>query len=124
MASKTVRTPIPTNVAEQLRLAAKVLAKHEADGKTSPLNAIAEWAGVGPTIGEAVNLQDQIETMEKKLEQLYEQRNLKLPGILDVTRRSRALLAAIFKKAPRTLGEWGYTVDDTPRAPKVAKPGT
>ena len=122
---QTFRTPIPTKAPDQLTLAAAVYAKHLKDGKNSPLNAIDEWPEVGPTIQEASDAQTQIDAMEKDLEKLYETRDNLLPGIVDVTRRSRGLLASIYSKAPRTLGDWGYTVDDTPRpapAKKAAKP--
>ncbi len=121
MAKKpSVRTPIPKNPGEQIKLAGKVYAKHKKDGTKSPLNAIDEWDEVGPTISDAADAQDQIDAMEPALEKLYETRNNLLGPIMDVTRRSRGLLGSIYSKAPRTLGDWGYTVDDTP-AKKAAK---
>lgn len=123
MATKTsVRIPVSKKPGEALALAALVYAKHQADGASSPLKAIAEWVKVGPTIATAADTQMQIEAMEKQIEKLYETRDALLPDILDVTQRSRTLLGSIYKKAPRTLGDWGYTVDDTPRPPAAANP--
>ena len=123
MAAKTtVRIPVSKKPGEALALATLVFAKHQADGASSPLKAITEWQTVGPTIAAAADTQTRIEAMEKQLEKLYETRDNLLPAILDVTQRSRTLLGSIYKKAPRTLGDWGYTVDDTPRAPAAAKP--
>ena len=45
-----------------------------------------------------------------------------MPDILSVTNASKAMLKGMFSKSPKRLGDWGYEVDDRPKAKKaVAK---
>ena len=62
------------------------------------------------------------EAAARLAENEYELRDKDLPVIIDLVARSRNILANINSKNPRALGEWGYTVDDTPRPPKASKP--
>lgn len=114
----SVRIPIDRNPEAVLKLAAAVYAKHQKLGKDSPLSAIEEWVKIGPTIAPAKEHHDAAEAAKKTMEDEYELRDKALPDITDVVARSRNILANINSRNPRALGEWGYTVDDTPRAVK------
>ena len=117
----SIRIVIPTKVGELLNLASLIFNKHLIDGGNSPLSALTEdnWDEHGPKIQEALLKHNEAEELMRKAEQAYRERD-RLVGDLDgLVKRSRDLLKAIFKKAPKKLGEWGFEVNDTPKLAKV-----
>lgn len=114
------RIPIPSNVEESLTLAQKVYDKHVIDGAASLLSNIdgLRWNEVGPKI--AICLQKHLEAEEakRKMEESYRERDLLLPEIQEILRTSKSLLKASFPKNPKKMGDWGFSVDDTPKPKK------
>lgn len=123
MAKKNVRITIPTNPTELLNLAKSIYTKHTDDGADSPLNQLEDdnWADNGPKIADALDLDAQTKQLEKALENLYAQRNLLLDPVKKTVLASRDLLSGKFSKNPKKLGDWGFVVDDSPKASKAAK---
>ena len=76
------------------------------------------WWETGPMLTKAVQLQEQILKMERDLEHLYQERNNLLPNIKGALVSSRNLLKGVFAKNMKKLGDWGFTVDHTPKAKK------
>ncbi|RYZ20475.1 MAG: hypothetical protein EOO16_16555 [Chitinophagaceae bacterium] len=124
MANKNPRIPIPRDPEGLLALAVAVKAKHDALGAASPLQAMEDynWSQVGALLTTTDDLQDRISDMEKKLEELYAERNRHLPVIKGALTSSRNVLKGIYAQNMKKLGEWGYTVDHTPRK-KAVKQG-
>lgn len=120
MAKSTVRVIIPKNPGLFLTLASDVYTKHTDDGASSPLAGLEDnnWTDNGPKIAQAKGLQTQIGTLEKALENLYGQRDLLIAPVLATVKSSRDLLLSKFSKNPKKLGDWGFTVDDSPKPPK------
>ena len=70
MANTKGRIAISTNVVQMLDLAAKVYAKHVADGKESQLNSMTDydWSKTGPTIASALAKHKEAEELKGKME--------------------------------------------------------
>ncbi len=107
-----------------LDTAAKIYAKHLADGAASPLNSLSDfkWATVGPTVAITLTAHTDAVDFSSKAEKLYRQRDEALVDINAIVRSSAATLKGIFAKNPKQLGDWGLLIDDTPKAKKAPKP--
>jgi hypothetical protein len=121
MANLKPRVNIPVNVAQRLQLAARIYAKHQELGSASPLTMLQSnsWASNGPVVSTAQGFQREAEELQRKLEQAYEQRDLLLAKIDESIKASRDALLAVYRDNPRALGDWGFTIDDTPRSTKT-----
>ena len=121
MATRTPgRIIIPSNPEELLVLAGKVLAKHEADGAASPLNAQQDfsWKEEGPKIEPCLRNHTDAETAAKTAERLYRDRDRDLPAIKAIVQNSAQLLKNVYSKNPKVLGDYGFVIDDTKQVKK------
>lgn len=111
------RVVIPSNAEKALALAGKVLKKHTDDGASSPLNVLKDhnWTDNGPKVAEAESLNTKAKELEKQVEKLYQDRDALLKPIKDTLRSSSRTLMGIYKSSPKTLGDWGFEVNDTPQ---------
>ena len=123
MAKSKVRVEIPKNVDEKLKLAGKINDKHVLDGVNSPLKGLEDetWENSAPNIALAQAKHDAAKALEKEVEKLYEARDKFLVPIDATIKASRDLLLGKFSKSPKKLGDWGFVVDDTPKAKKGGK---
>lgn len=121
MPNPKVRVEISRSPKAILDLAAGIYKKHTDDGAASPLNNLEDnnWTDNGAKIQEAQNLQTEIDAIEKGLESLYRQRDLLIAPILETIQSSRDLLLGIYAKNPKKLGDWTFTVNDTPKTTKA-----
>lgn len=121
MPNPNVRVKIPTNPTELLKLAALIYAKHTADGAASRLKALDDytWELHGDKVAQAQVLDAEATQMEKDLEEKYKQRDLLLAPVDATVKSSRDLLLGAYKKNYKKLGDWGFEVDDTPKAKKT-----
>ncbi len=122
MAKKSLRIVIPTNVGDMLQLGERIYEKHQSDGTKSPLNSMQDynWDTVGPNIIPAIEKHKEAETLQKQSEKAYAERDALVTDIKGMVTSSRDVLKGTFSKSPKNLGDWGYTVEDSPRA-KVIK---
>lgn len=122
MATTKGRVNIPRNPGELLKIAAKVYDKHVADGAKSELNSMDEtrydWAKTGPTIAMCKAIHDKAEKLKGQMELAYRERDALLSGIDFHVKGSRDYLKGKYGKQPKKLADWGFEVDDTPKAPK------
>ena len=114
------RVAIPTNVEENLQLAGKVYEKHKKDGASSILNNLddMDWNVVGPNIALCLQKHLEAEDLKRKMEEAYRTRDLYLPQLNELLRASKGVLKAVFSKNTKKLGEWGFSVDDSPKVKK------
>jgi hypothetical protein len=122
---KTMAKPrinIPTGASDLIGLAAAIQEKHTELGKDSPL-ALLDWKTVATQIKEAGDAQDKIDKLSKQLEKLTEQRNNLVGPLGDFVRSARDVLSGVYRAEMRTLGDFGFEVDDTPKT-KKPKPGS
>lgn len=118
--AKTFRVKVFKNAEELLKLASNIAAKHKELGANSPLNPL-EWTVQADKVTEALDFHNKAKELERQVELAYEQRDKRLTDIDDIVKQSRDLLKALYRKEPRKLGEFGFTVDDTPKAKKTKK---
>ncbi|MDX2302493.1 MAG: hypothetical protein NW226_06810 [Microscillaceae bacterium] len=122
MAKKTKgRIDIPQNIEENLKLAQLVFDKHKKDGDASLLKSLQDfnWDELGPNITVCLAKHLEAEELKRKMEQIYKERDLFLPQITEALRAGKSLLKAAYSKNPKKLGDWGFTVDDSPKAKKA-----
>jgi len=118
------RIIIPENPAELFELAALIYAQHQRLGTKSPLHALEElpsWDEVGPKVGEATEVQSQIDKLEKNLKALYGKRQQYDDVVQPQTRGPRDLLTGVYSQNLRRLGEFGFEVIE---GPEPKKPGS
>ena len=120
MANSLYRVVIPNNAEELLDLATNVYNKHNELGAASPLNAMVshKWTDHGPQVATCLTLHKQAEELKRQAEETYRQRDLLLAGITESVKASRDVLLGVYRETPKTLGEYGFQVDDTARASK------
>lgn len=114
------RIAIPTNIVENLQLASKVYEKHQKDGASSILNNLddMDWNTTGANVDLCLQKHLEAEELKRKMEEAYRTRDLYLPQINELLRASKGLLKGVFSKNPKKLGEWGFSVDDSPKVKK------
>jgi len=126
MANTKPRVLIPKNPVLKLELAARIYEKHLGMSDKSPLNAIESnsWSITGPEIATAQALHQQAEDYKRKSELTYQQRDLLVAKIDESIKSSRDLLLGVHRKTPKSLNQWGFEVDDSPKSPKKIKKDT
>lgn len=118
MPNSKPRVNIPTNPAQKLDLAARVYAKHTADGANSPLNAMQyhKWDANGPEVANALTLHQQAEDLQRQADLAYRKRDLLMNEIDQSIKSTRDLLIGIYHDNPKELNQWGFDVSDTAKA--------
>ena len=121
MANKP-RIPLPNKKDPKgvLDLAAAILNKHTADGAASAVRGElkADFDAVSAKIAQGLSYHEQALVMKKKLEDLYEKRDLIVDDFVPLNQRVSKSLQGEYSKNLRRMGDHGFTVDDTPRPPK------
>lgn len=120
MPNSKPRVNIPTNPALRLDLAARIYAKHVADGANSPLNALQNhtWTENGREVANAISLNNQAEDLQRQTDLTYRKRDLLLAEIDECIKSSRDLLLSLNRDNPKELNQWGFDVSDTARSVK------
>ncbi|UAY52477.1 hypothetical protein [Ferruginibacter albus] len=122
MATKTKgRVVLSTNARESLKLAENVYTKHQADGNASILLSLEDgldWAVTGPKINTCLAKHEEAEQLAKDAEKAYRDRDAMLTEINGIVIASKNLLKGKYTNNPKALGDWGFVVDDTPKAKK------
>ena len=125
MATTRARIPIPPkkDSSRILKLAGQILAKHQTDGAGSVIRGQlrTDLEDVANDITEGIKDDAEAAAMAKKLEEIYERRdNRALRAYPLLGRSSKALQSEYGAQNLRKMGDHGFTVDDSPRAPKTA----
>ncbi len=118
------RFNIPQNPSDLLALAKKIATKHQADGANSVLRAAQDynWDSLLAEISTCETHHIEAEKAARKAEEHYRERDKILTNIKEATRNAAALIKAIYAKNPKIAGDWGLSVDDSPKATKSVKP--
>ena len=120
MRKNSVRVIIPTSVEGLLNLSGKIYNKFQEDGDKSEIYTLEDynWKVIGPNVALAQKKHEEAEALKGKMEQAYRERDNYMGDIDAVVRASKNLLLPVFKKNPKKLCDYGYTVDDTPKPKK------
>ena len=118
------RVVLSGNPVHSLDLAQLVYDKHQSDGAASLLLSLEEhdWAITGPKIAPCLAKHKEAEALSKAAEEAYRVRDAMLTEINAIVKDSKTLLKGKYVNNPKKLGEWGFVVDDTPKAKKKAAP--
>lgn len=133
MARKILRIPIPVNPDEQITLAKSILAQHKKLGANSPIAGLNMDDFVAK-VGLAENQNDLGKQLHKDGETAFQKRDNALgpqkgeekPGTVKFyLRAARDTLAGQNRGNEQKLGDFGFTVDTTPKksAPKKKSGG-
>ena len=112
------RITIPTNPGDLIALAEDIQARHDELDKESPLSLL-DWKTATPQIKDAAEVQKQINKLNKELEKLVERRNNLIGALGDLVRSSRDILSGVHRGEMKKLGDYGFEVDDSPKARKA-----
>lgn len=121
MSNNILRIVIPKTIEGMLKLANLIYQKHLQDGSNSPLNTLSDynWNEHGPNLKAAIDKHAEAEEFSRRAELAYRDRDRLMGDVDGLIKSSRDLLKGVFKKTPKKLGDWGFEVNDTPRAKKV-----
>ncbi|MCW3073453.1 MAG: hypothetical protein JWP69_522 [Flaviaesturariibacter sp.] len=125
MAKKNVRIPIPKNAEDLMKLARQVHTKHQELGDASPLRAMEDysWTTAATDLAKAEEAHKRAEQLDKEAEKLRGERNALLQGtIKGIVTSSRNMLQGAYAKNLKKMGDFGFTVDDSPKPKVEAKP--
>ena len=111
------RVVIPKSPMELIKLGKEVCRKHSFLGKNYPLGVLP-WEIAGPAIDKAMEQHKLAEKLRRDMEKAYSKRDKNLLVIKDILRRSRDLLKGVYGREMKKLGDFGFTVDSTPRKKK------
>lgn len=102
-------------------LAQKINAKYTALGDDSPLKVMQShtWTENAPRVEDGLKHQEEAERLTKKAEETYRLRDAELAAVRETVKASRDLLVGVYRDNPKTLGEFGFVVDDSPRRKKA-----
>ncbi len=111
------------NPSEILNTAEKVYKKHLNDGASSELKNLVDfnWDTAGPTIATARDHHNAAEDFKGKMEEQYRLRDSLIKPIVEITKASSRYLKGRYAKNPKKLADWGYQIDDSPKAKKTPK---
>jgi methyl coenzyme M reductase gamma subunit len=115
------RIIIPKNITVRLKLANQINDRHTTLATASPLKSMEDndWSYIGKMVTETIDLQSQIESRERKLEELTKARNLNLETIDPAIKASRDLLVGVHSRNIQKLGDYGFEVNATTAAAKT-----
>lgn len=115
MARLNVRIPIPVDPSETLRLLRKVMTKHGQLAAASPLAGL-EWDKIGPALDRAEAQDALSDQLYRDAEKATKERNLDMPAINGAVRAARDVLIGVYRSNPKKAGDFGFTVNDSPKA--------
>jgi hypothetical protein len=114
MAKSNVRVPLPSDPSESIALLKKVKKKHDELGAASPLTGL-KWGEISPALATADEQDGISDDLRKQAEKATEARDEKMPVVTEALRAARDVLSGLNRANPRVLGDYGFTVDDSPR---------
>jgi hypothetical protein len=111
------RVPIPPGAHDLLHLAESVAKKHTDLGDASPLKGL-DWAESGPIITDAVKFNNSAAQLHRDAEKATQSRDNLIGDVGEFVRQCRDVLLGVHRSNPRTLGDYGFEVNDTPPSKK------
>jgi hypothetical protein len=114
---KKVKVEVYKNPSELLSLAESIYKKHTDDGASSILNVLQDypWSANGALIAPTIILNNESSRLMKESEKAYELRDIALLQFAGAIKATRTFLLGMHKKTPKTLGDWGFVVNDSPK---------
>ena len=112
-----IKVEVPRNATELLALGTAIFEKHTADGASSILNVLQDypWSVAGALLPDTIVLNNEGSRLLKDSEKSYELRDISLQKFEGAVRATRTFLLGMYKNTPKTLGDWGFVVNDSPK---------
>ena len=123
MATHRTRVNIPHKAQDLLKLAQTIQAKDAELGNQSPLGFL-DWGSKLDVINQALAAQEEAESLRRQMESAYEQRDILVKEITGWVRQSRDILKGVYRQEMRKLGDFGFTVDSSPRKRSTPEEGS
>ena len=126
MAQARIPVPGTTDPLGTLTLTAAVVKGITEKGKDSLIaGALAtELQAAAALVPDALAAHDEAKKLELQLEKLYERRDAVVAQCVPLNQRgSKALQGNLGKDRLREMGDYGYTVNDSPQAAKAPRAG-
>ena len=126
MAQARIPVPGAKDALATLTLTAAVAKGIAEKGKDSLIadELAAEIAVAAAKVPAALAAHDEAKKLELRLEKLYEQRDAAVAACVPLNQRaSKALQGNLGKTRLREMGDYGFTVNDSPQAGKAPKAG-
>jgi len=114
------RIIIPYNFLKREKLLKDIYEKHIAEGANSALKDF-DVAGTAAIMDEAREHHDSAEEKSKAAEDAYEKRDNCVQPTVKEVRHWAKFLKLKYADNPHELGNWGFVVDDSPKAKKPGK---
>ena len=108
------RIDLPTDPTDIITLAKAVHDKHVALGAATPLGNI-KWDALAPKITQAETFDKEADRLRTQSEQARQKRDNFVPELTALVRNARKILTGTYADELRTLEDFGYNVDDTPK---------
>lgn len=120
MARTTGRVIVSQNPKKKLELARAIFSRHITEGGTSPLLQLqdADIATISSKIEPALALHETAENLKLQAENTYQQRDVAIDEIMQLTSRCIKLLKTVYAKYPKKLADWGINIDDSVQTKK------
>lgn len=109
-----VRVDIPRNPEALLALAETICTRDAELGERSPLGFL-NWSEKAPQLDEAIAAHEEAEALRRQMEAAYEKRDKLVKDATTWVRQSRDILTGVYRDEMRKLGDYGFTVDGSPR---------
>ncbi len=115
MAQSKPRVVIPRKAEELIELAKTIQSKDQELAEKSPI-ALLKWQEKATAVQAALDAHRQAEECRRQMEMAYEQRDKLLTDITTWVRQTRDVLTGFYRKEMQTLGDFGFTVNSSPRS--------
>ena len=125
MAQARIPVPNATDPLGALNLTAATAKAIAAKGKDSLIvgELADELRAAAALVPDALAAHEEAKKLELQLEKLYERRKAAVAVCVPLNQRtSKALQGNLGKSRLREMGDYGFTVNDSPRPPKPPKP--
>lgn len=120
MKKQNSRITIPVNPTLLILLAVAIKKQHEKLGNKSPL-AVLKWDENGPVIDGAEEVDGKLQELDKEIEKLFGHRKVLLDdSLVEFVRSCRDVLIGTYRGELRKLIDFGFAVNDMPKAKKTA----
>ena len=118
-----MRVPLSVSPEKIISLSSNIFEKHRSLGPSSPLKTMEDhdWDVEGPNTVIAQQLHNDAVKHKGLMEKAYRERDLLINRLDSINKASRTVLAGVYSKNMKRMSDWGFEVDDTPKAKKQPK---
>ena len=106
---------MPEDPSDTIRLLRSVKKKHTELAAASPLAGL-EWDKITPALERAEEQDALSDQQYRDAEKATKERNLQMNTVKAALRSARDVLLGVYRSNPKKAGDFGFTVNDSPRS--------